>query len=193
MGLTEDDQALAVRGYVIAHTGVLPTDPRFQALSANEELLAFTAHWLQKRETDFFEHLGKILGVRWERSEAEAMFGQKKQSSKIPNETFIPLAAAINPQLIDTLKNIFRITKGGPFIGGGEYMSKVGEEVVELGDLPPEEFLQFINSATPVMKETAERLEKQQRLVNVREGSDQHEDERLQRIREQITHSKRFK
>lgn len=187
--LTEQDPALAIRGYVISRTGVLPTDPSFRELSCNDELLRYTAYWLQRREEDFYRQICHILGVLWTRQDVKAMSAEKKTAA-LPNETFIPLAIGINPELVKGLQKMFRVGSD-KFIGGGEYVPAAGERVVELGDLPKEEYLQFVNSATDTMREVAKDLTERQRLVTVKEGDP--EDPRMQRALEQIAHSKRFK
>jgi len=189
--LTEQDPALAVRGYVISRTGVLPTDPTFRELSGNEELLEFTAYWLQRREEDFFKTLSKILGVQWSRDDVKRMSGDK-QSSVIPEDAFIPLALGINPEILKGLQKMFAIGTDGA-IAGGEYVPKAGEQVVELGDLPPDQFLQFVNQATDTMREVAKHETEKQRLVDVKEEPDDQDDPRLKRAMEQIAQSKRFR
>ena len=175
---------MALRGFVISRTGVLPTDPRFLELSANEELLRYTAHWLQKREQDQVQLWGKLLGVFWTREQVDAMVNGKAKSTA-PNETFIPLAYASNPDLLDGLKQTFRVHKG-KFIGGGEYQPE-GEEVMELGDLPMDQWLQWANKATGMMRQVSEVAKES--AVTVKDGAS--DDPRLERIRDQIAHSKR--
>lgn len=189
--LTERDPALALRGFIISRTGVLPTDPSFRALSDNDELLHFTAHWLQKREDDWFKSLAKILGVLWTRQDVKAMTGSKK-SSVMPAEAFIPLSVGVNPEIVKGLQKMFAVGSEGS-IGGGEYVPSVGEKVVELGDLPRDEFAKFINTATDTMREVAHEMEEKQRLVNVKEKPTSGDDPRLKRAMDQIAHSKRFR
>ncbi len=176
---------------MISRTGVLPTDPAFLALSANEELLHYTAYWLQKKETENFDKWAKMLGVVWTRDQIASMSG-KTQKATAPNEIFIPLAQAINPELFDGLKKMFRVSEGS-FIGGGEYTQSTGEEVVNLGDLPREEFIEWANQATGVMKKAADHFEAAERTLTINEGAGPNEDPKMQRIRDQITASKRFR
>lgn len=109
-----------------------------------------------------------------------------------PNEIFLPLSQAINPELIDGLKKIFRVHDGA-FIGGGEYQQAPGEEIVNLGDLPPEEFMEWANRATGTMRNIAHEFAKRERTVTIGEGARAGEDPRLRRIREQIAASKKFR
>lgn len=133
----------------------------------------------------------RMLGVIWTRDQIAKMVSTK-ETSVVAGEVFIPLAQGINPELIDGLKKTFRIHEGN-FIGGGEYQQEVGEEVVNLGDLPREEFLEFANRATGVMQGISEEFAKQERTVTIGEGVGPAADPKLQRIREQIAASKRFK
>lgn len=174
---------------IIARTGVLPTDPRFIELSQNQELLHFTAYWLQKRETDLFATLGKMLGVVWNRDQIAAMQSDN-QPSTAPKDLFLPLSAAVNPDLVKGLTKLFRISKGGSFIGGGEYIAQKGEEVVNLGDLPQEEFMQWAGRATGAMREVAKNLESRQQTVTIQEGAS--DDPRIERMKQQIQESKRW-
>jgi hypothetical protein len=190
--LTEQDPALAVRGYVISRTGILPTDPAFRELSTNDELLEFTAYWLQRREEDFFKTLSKILGVAWSRDDVKKM-SEDKKSSVIAADAFIPLSMAINPEVLKGLQKMFAIGTDHA-IAGGEYVPSAGEQVVELGDLPPDQFLKFVNQATDAMREVAKVETERQRLVNVREdGVGDEDDPRLKRAMDQIARSKRFR
>jgi len=159
------------------------------ALSANEELLRFTAHWLQKYEDEKHDKVVKLLGVYWTRKEIEEM-SKRKDKATAPMEAFIPLALAINPDLMEGLEKMFRVTKGG-FIGGGEYQTNTGEDVVNLGDMAPEDFLKWANQATGVMQTVAKEMSIKERLVTIKEGAA--EDSQVQKIRDQIEHSKRFK
>jgi len=115
-----------------------------------------------------------------------------KKSSVLPNDAFIPLAVGINPEIVKGLQKMFAIGSEGA-IGGGEYVPAVGERVVELGDLPREQFAQFINTATDTMREVAREVEQKQQLVNVKERATERDDPRLQRAMDLIARSKRFR
>lgn len=180
MEATEQDAGLALRGYVIARTGCLPTDPAFQQLSRNETLLRFTAHWLQKREADLIEMATKLLGLTWKREQVAKMSEQKAGP---PDEIFLPLSLAVNTELSEQLREMFRIGKGA-FIGGGEYLPGAGEQVVELGELPVDDFMRLAQMATGAAGHVPDSLTL---------GNDDVKDPKLQQIREQIAHSKRFR
>lgn len=185
MTLTEQDGALALRGYVLSRTGVLPTDPDFVALCRDETMLRFCAHWLRKREDDWFEMLSKLLGVVWNRRDVERMLRRASVAAR-PDDVFIPLALGCNPQLSEQLKELF-VPKSGP-IAGGEYMPEPGEEIVELGDVTPEQFKQWAAMATGMSNHIAKQREEP--LSIKREG--ERLDPRIEQIRQQIAASKRF-
>jgi len=171
----------------VSRTGVLPTDPNFLALCRNPTLLRFTAHWLRKREDDWFDLLSKLLGVAWNREEVERMV-KRKGKAVAPSDAFIPLALGCNPQLSEQLRDLFRVSKSGTEIAGGEYQPGMHEEVVELGDLDPEQFKQWAQMATGASVNLEQQREQ---LVTIRKGSET-SDPRIERIREQIAASKRF-
>lgn len=179
MEATEADDALALRGYVIARTGCLPTDPAFQELSRNEPLLRYTAHWLQKRDADVVESAMRLLGTSWSRDDVTKMAETK---SAPPDNIFLPLALAVNTELGEQLREMFRIGKGA-FIGGGEYMPQPGEQVVQLGDLPAEDFKRLAQMATGAVAPSDPAV------TLGTEAS----DPKIEQIREQIAHSKRFR
>jgi hypothetical protein len=186
MMATEDDAALALRGYVISKTGCLPTDPAFQELSRNEPLLQFTVHWLQKGESDLMDALMRLLGCVWHREDVVKML--KGETAAAPDRVFLPLAMGCNPQLGEQLKELFRLHKG-KFIGAGEYQPSQGEQVIELGDLPVDEFKQWAQAATGAMGD-AQRARQQSVTFG---GEGKKNDPKLERIREQIAHSKRLR
>lgn len=131
-----------------------------------------------------------MLGLLWTDDQVKALINAEPKATA-PKEIFIPLSLAVNGELLEALKKTFRVHKGS-FIGGGEYMTERGEEVVEMGDMPREEFIKWANQATGTMESIAEHFEAQHSL-NIREGSDPSDDPRLQRARDQVAASKRFK
>jgi hypothetical protein len=188
MEATEQDDALSLRGFVISRTGCLPTERAFRELSANEPLLRFTVHWLQKRDNDLLDAVTKLLGTTWTRTEVEQMV-RGGDSAAAPDRVFLPVTLGCNPQLTEQLKELFRIGKGS-FIGGGEYQPSGGEQVVELGELPVDEFKRLAAMATG-MATQAEQTREQAGSVTL--GNEGRDDPKLQRMREQIAHSKRFR
>lgn len=181
MEATERDDALALRGYVIARTGCLPTDRAFQELSRNEPLLRFTVHWLQKREGEVVDLAMRLLGTSWSREDVQKMMDNKAAP---PDEVFLPLSMAVNPELGEQLREMFRVGKGA-YIGGGEYLPQPGEQVVNLGDLPVDRFKQLAQMATGAVDAASSQ--------SVTFGSEDVSDPKIKQIREQIAHSKRFR
>ena len=80
---------------------------------------------------------------------------------------------------------VFRITKG-KFIGGGEYQGR-GEEVVELGELPIDKFMEWTKAAIG----GAQTVEQKRSRQTVSISND--DDPRASKIREQIRASKRLR
>lgn len=171
---TEQDDELALRGYLISRTGVLPTDPRFQQLSSNDTLLRFTVHWLRKRENDLMDWVTRVLGVVWTRDDVKQMGGTSTTGERV----FLPLALGVNTDLSEALQQMFR---GGGEVAGGEYRPELGEEIVELGDMPADRFKQWAARAMGALSENAD----------VTLGNETAHDPKIERMREQIAHSKR--
>lgn len=159
---------------MISRTGVLPTDPRFQELSRNELLLRYTVHWLRKRETDTMDWWMRVLGMVWTREDVEQM---GKPSADQAARVFMPLALACNPDLAESLKQMFSRS-----IAMGDYQPAPGEQVVELGDMSPEEFKRWAAQATGALGPKSDE--------SVTLGSET-ADPKIERMREQIAHSKR--
>ena len=170
---------MSLRGYVISRTGVLPTDPRFRELSSNDLLLRFTVHWLRKRESDLMNWATKVLGVVWSRDEVRQM----SKTSMIGDEVFIPLSIAVNNDLPEHLKKMF--SSSGSQIGGGDYKPAPGEEIVELGEMPVDEFKRWAAQAMGVVAERNDN-------VTLRNDAGAAADPKIERMREQIAHSKRM-
>jgi hypothetical protein len=152
----------------------LPTDPRFRELSRNELLLRFTVHWLRKRETDLMDWWLKVLGIVWTREDVEAM----QKPSGPADRVFLPLALACNAELTESLKQMFSKSSQ---VAMGDYLPAPGEEIVELGDMPPEEFKRWAAQATGASAKSDEPVTLEGEAA----------DPRIERIREQIAHSKR--
>jgi hypothetical protein len=105
----------------------------------------------------------------------------------IGDEALIPLALAVNPDLLKSLKQMFGAARGTA-IGGGEYHRAVGEEIVELGELAPDQFKRWMQGGgAAVQRHEAKAAEIPSAPVTVEQ------DERLQRIREQVQASKRWR
>ncbi len=119
----------------------------------------FCYHWCKKVESDQWDNLGLQLGTMWSRSEllrlSEAKPGAKEGSDRI----FVPLSLVINPDLVDGLLQRAKKSENQPTSTSGETplpsgdglntgMSlPVGEEVVNMAELPKDEFLNLIKSS----------------------------------------------
>lgn len=157
----------------------MPTDPNFQELSRNNLLLQFTAHWLRKRESELMDWVTRVLGVVWTRDEVRQM---GKGGSVSSDRVFLPLALGVNAELAEALQSMFG--KGGTLVGGGDYKPAPGEEIVELGEMSPDEFKKWAAQATGML------AEKKDEAVTL--GSEAAAaDPKIEQMREQIAHSKR--
>lgn len=68
--------------------------------------LYYIYFWVKKRETDFTNSLGEMLGTHWSADALRSLAFGSKDSGKPSDDAFIPLAIAINPELIKTLKEM---------------------------------------------------------------------------------------
>jgi len=104
--------------------------------------LMFMDFWQEQVELDRFDRLAKDLGVLWTKEEVQAQAEAKeKPSTRIPEEIRIPLAVSIESALPETIRNMFGRKSG---ILPPQWAK--GEEVVELFDKDPEEFLNFVRT-----------------------------------------------
>lgn len=158
---------------------MLPTDPAFQQLARNPNLLAFTAHWLRKTQEEWWDRTARFLGVLWTREEVARM---NQPGSGQTDECFIPLSLGVNPGLFEQLQSIFHL--GSKLIGQGEYQPGAGEEVVEMSDMSPDEFKSWAAQALGAAPAAAEPV-----TLTTGDGA---VDPRAQKIQEQIAASKRF-
>jgi hypothetical protein len=142
---------LAVRGYVLAKTGWT-----IEYINKLPELhLLFAYHHCKKAEEDTWDRLGAHLGTLWER-EALKILQSKKQGSHLENDTvFVPLSLVINPELPNALLGEPSSSSGAPATsqqtGGDGLLTAMaipeGEETVNMGDLPREEFIGLITNS----------------------------------------------
>jgi hypothetical protein len=118
--------------------------------------LLFAYHWLSKVEEDTWNRLGNHLGTLWDREALLALQSEVSGSGTPQNRIFVPLSLSINPELPDALlgKSKGRTTSpgehGSPNKGDGlhtEMAMPEGAEVVNMGDLPKEEFFGLVASA----------------------------------------------
>lgn len=92
------------------------------------------------------KRLGKLLGTRWTVKEIRHLAANNKPSSnkiwKPDDEIVIPLTIALNNEFMKSLGDLV----GSGEIGGGEYRPGENEQVVELGELSKDDYLQTIRN-----------------------------------------------
>jgi hypothetical protein len=118
----------------------------------------FAYHWLQKDDTDQWDRLGHQLGTMWSRSELLRMSTAEPGAREGADRIFVPLSLVINPDLVDGLlkkakkdQNQPSATGDGTPLPPGDGLNTgmalpAGEEVVNMADLPKNEFLNVIRS-----------------------------------------------
>ena len=115
----------------------------------------FSYHWLRKVDKDQWKSLGSHLGTMWSRAEINRLVDAPAGPKEGQDAVFVPLSLVINPDLVEGL-----VTKGsadrqlapsaasGPSNTGDGLNTGMalpsGEEVVNMADLPKDEFLNVI-------------------------------------------------
>jgi len=105
--------------------------------------LLFLQHYqeiIKKEQEEFFIN---SLGIVWDKKSFEEKL---ETGGKSIEKLFIPLSVAVNPDILDYVKKQFNISKKGKssIVGGGDYLPKPGEEIISMGELSKEEFMQLI-------------------------------------------------
>ena len=101
------------------------------------------------------QYLTNILGVIWTKDtliRQTTSEGNSSEPVKPMEELFIPLSLAINPDVLDFVKNQFGMVKGATapgqtnkaYIGGGEYIPKKGEVIKSMADMSKEDFMKLL-------------------------------------------------
>lgn len=142
---------MAVRGFILAKTGW--TLEYINSLSELHLLFAF--HWLNKVEEDTWERLTSHLGTVWDRDTLE-MLNSSTSSGTPGKKIFVPLSLSINPDLPAALlgkkPSDIRSSPGEKASqqGDGLYTGMAmpeGDDVINMGDLPREEFMGLVANA----------------------------------------------
>lgn len=118
----------------------------------------FSFHWLQKVESEQWDNLGHQLGTMWSKSELLRMSSAEPGARKGSDRIFVPLSLVINPDLVEGLLGKGKKDKNQPTSAGqtplppGDGLNTgmslpAGEEVVNMAELPKDEFLGIIKSA----------------------------------------------
>lgn len=109
----------------------------------SETDILFINHYQELLETEQQKFWTDALGVVWEADE----FNKPKSvvtSTGKPDRIFIPLTMAVNPDIVNTIKENLGLTKDGKktqtFVGGGDYVPKEGEQIVSMGDISKDDF-----------------------------------------------------
>ena len=123
----------------------------------SSEEVYFVYHYQElqvRQQQDFF---ASAMGIVWDKKQMLAMAAKGGEESGKPGKpiekVFVPLSAAINPQIIEFVKGMFGLggegslpapTSQGHYIGGGEYSPKKGEKVVSMSTLSKRDFLALL-------------------------------------------------
>jgi len=90
--------------------------------------------------------LGESLGVYWDRDSAESLFETNLppgERPRAPDRAFFPLALILKPELRETIMNMFGRQFGQD---APDWAKDRKEEVVNLFDLPKEDFKEMYSS-----------------------------------------------
>lgn len=114
-------------------------------------------HHLKKAEDHYWHEFGRHLGTTWERETLERMLEPSKGTRPKNSSIFVPLSLVLNPDLPSILlgrplgdRGAQNTSPGKPKGGDGLYTGMAlpeGEEVINMGDLPKEEFFGLVSSA----------------------------------------------
>jgi hypothetical protein len=118
--------------------------------------LLFAYHWLSKVEEDTWERLTSNLGTIWDK-ETLLTLQQKVSGSHVGGDkVFVPLSLVMNPELPDALlgkKNSANSAPQGETPSSSsdglhtEMAMPEGDEVVNMGELPKNEFFGLVAHA----------------------------------------------
>lgn len=120
--------------------------------------LLFVYHYLKKDEGDMWDRFGAHLGTLWDRETLQTLDAKPKGSHVQNDSIFVPLSLVVNPDLPNALLGKKKNAPPGAAprqSGDGLYTEMAlpeGEEVVNMGDLPREEFFGLVASAGLVKK-----------------------------------------
>jgi len=119
---------------------VLPTDPNAIKLFKNPAALLFFDHWQHKVFEEELRRFGTMLGVYWDRDNAEMLFddgSNDRESASVPEKAMFPLAFILKPEFRDVIKNMFgrRFGRDAP-----TWAKEQKEEVVDMWKLSKEDF-----------------------------------------------------
>lgn len=118
-----------------------------QIKEMTEEEIYFISHYQNKVEKDRMETLLEYLGVIWDLSEDKVEVSSAIQQNS--NKLIIPLSVAINPDIIDHVRDKMKNrSKGGKTKGKIVKMTSDGStiegEAASVGELSKEEFFKLM-------------------------------------------------
>lgn len=113
--------------------------------------ITFLYHYQRLVVQEQQQFLVSTLGVVWDResvSQVSAESGSNSTPAAPLTKLFIPLSLAINPDVADFVKSQFGVSGASPgkapYIAGGDYIPKSNENIVSMGELSRDEFLEMI-------------------------------------------------
>ncbi len=120
--------------------------------------LLFAYHWISKVDADQWKRLSSHLGTVWDRETLEMLNSKAPGTGRAsPDKIFVPLSLSINPDLPEALLGKKRTTasasQGEPVStskGDGLHTAMAmpeGDEVINMGDLPKDEFFGLVSQA----------------------------------------------
>ena len=151
MKATEDELDLYIRGLVMARGNYT-----FEDLNSwSAEQLYFIYHYQELQIRQQQEFFSSSMGIMWDKNQMIAMAANSEGDStgKKPDKVFVPLSAAINPQIIDFVRGLFGLggkSSDGPsgesnnYIAGGDYIPKANEKIVSMSKLSKRDFLALL-------------------------------------------------
>jgi len=118
-----------------------PLEPRAQQLWHNLPALMFMDFWQIRSQRAGLRELARMLGVLWLREDIEQNESSVEAAMVARNELRVPLACAIEPGIMDVVKQYFG-KRGG--IDPPEWTRAQKGELVELFSTSREDFLKFV-------------------------------------------------
>ena len=108
----------------------------------SEGEIRFLDHYQKRIEEGRWQYLNSMLGVEWDLEQQS-----KPAATDIGDnrKIFIPLSVAINPKIVEHVKEEAKKYKNA-FIGGGEFRPEKNVEIRSSGELSKEDFFKLIGA-----------------------------------------------
>jgi hypothetical protein len=110
LSLTEQDEDLALRGFLVASMNILPNDPLL--LECSREELLFAAHWKRKNIADMWDNIASMIGTRWRPENVHATAPTGKDKKVVHDHYDFPLSVLLNLDLPNALKKMVPRPRG---------------------------------------------------------------------------------